>query len=871
VVRQVVLTIPSIIIILATAHAVKAEGDPEVGYRVFLSVDPESGIVKGEGEIAFTNSSSLPLERIPLILYPNRFREPDPRIRDVNFERYYSPVFNPGHMTIERATVLGEGECAVEQLDGLPAGTYAALRPKEPLAPGAKVTVRLRWEVLVPDRYGLFGRRDGRLLAEGGLWPMVAARDRSGAFAPALGPIRATHEVKVSSKSGTTFVARTTEARNVFVAAGANLEPVFRLEAHPNANAPEVVVRGTDADTARKVALLVQGAAQIFHRDWVPGVAGPIDVVVGAVRDRLAHPAGDVLLVSDRVYEVLPYLESFHEREITRATFELLGRRALLRVEEGDAPWVAEAIAWVAVEDWDRARQGLKGDDVRGGLGTFDFIEGVDTQLKAPQFTDSDLYFGRISEPRDAVRDELDRFGTARPRGRFVAEKLRDKFGTAALKKIVKSSGAPFRARASKVAQEDLTLFFDLWLGPPPKEKVTIESREVVTLPTGEEAVKIVVRRETDDPRLAQVGEPVTVRFASDGVVEQKTWDGKGERGELIFPRHGVIYSIDVDPEGRIDQDYRGDFVFPSIGKLLLNRFDVNIDLNGGNTSSVSLGFTFHPRHDYHQSILMDAFYSATAQGGRVGYAYHFGSPITDIQFAQTAFVSGVFEKVEPGLLRFAANKYKESDGTICAYTLGYSIDNREPAARQTHGFHAGAAVESAWSPYLGGDFTYEKVSANFAYLFSPVEPLTFAFLAAGGQVFGPNPPTQALFDAGGEDGVRGIPTGDFLDRAFFVVKGEVRLTVLEDLDLDIIKLGWIRRIELAGFTDAGQVAYEFGSIFRAPGKWLWGAGAGIRFEIDIAGVRPLLVRFDVAWRCDSGPGPDKGAPQFYLGVGQSF
>src|SRR5947208_81503 len=101
--------------------------------------------------------------------------------------------------------------------------------------------------------------------------------------------------------------------------------------------------------------------------------------------------------------------------------------------------------------------------------------------------------------------------------------------------------------------------------------------------------------------------------------------------------------------------------MWPAIAKVLLNRFSVSLDLNGGNTSSVDAGFTVHPLHDYRQSILVDAFYTPSAQGGRLGYAYHFGSPITSISFAQTVYASGTFERLAGGLLRFASSSLSES------------------------------------------------------------------------------------------------------------------------------------------------------------------------------------------------------------------
>ena len=862
-----------IIIVLLLAPGRSHAADPLASYTFSLEIDPESGLVVGEGEIALVNSSAGPLERLPLILYPNRFATQDPLVNDVNFERYYSYRFHPGDMKLVRLVGAGGVPCDFEVLEGMPAGTYVAVKLPEPVPPGKTARIGVRFETRVPDRFGPFGRRSGRLVTEGGLWPLVPARDRSGEFAPKLGPMRSRNDITARATSGTAFVAPAKVARTVFVGAGPDMEPAYHRDAVPALLAPGITIRAAkDDDRLGRIAGIIEAAAQVFQRDWFPvDKPEPIEVVIAPVRDRIAHAGGDAIFVSDRAFEVLPYLDGFHERELTRATFELLARRACLELEEADAAWVSEVIGWVAIQEWDLKRQGLKGSDVREGLGTFDFIQFIDTQLRAPQFTDSDLYFGQIWEPRNAVRDELDRFGTVRSRGRVIAEKLRDKIGSARLKTLVTSIGIPFRERASRVAQEDMADFFELWLGPAPHEQLHIDAREPATLPGGKEGIAITVRRETDRPLLPKVGDPVMVQVNSGGESDRQCWDGKGDQGTLVFPRRGWWYSVELDPEGRIEEGYRGDDLFPSIGKLLLNRLSFSLDLNGGNTSSVDVGFTIHPHHDYQQSILVDAFYTSTAQGGRLGYAYHFGSPITEIQFAQSAFVSVTAEHLQPGLLRLANETLTESTGMLAAYTLGYSIDTREAALHQAHGVHLGMEVEAAQAQWLGGDFTYQKASANALYIFCPFRPLSFAFAAGGGQVLGDNPPSQVLFDVGGEDGVRGVRTGDFVDRAAFIAKGEVRLNVLEDLDVGVLKLFWLRSVELAAFTDAGDVKYNFGTVFRAPAQWKWGAGGGIRFEIDALGVRPLLLRFDIAWRCDSGTGPDRGKPQYYLGVNEPF
>src|SRR5271156_1985660 len=92
---------PIVVLVLTLANHALA-GEPDASYDLSLSIDPESGLVVGEGQIALVNSSAIPLERLPLILYPNRFATLERRVNDVNFERYYSYRFHGGGMKIAR-------------------------------------------------------------------------------------------------------------------------------------------------------------------------------------------------------------------------------------------------------------------------------------------------------------------------------------------------------------------------------------------------------------------------------------------------------------------------------------------------------------------------------------------------------------------------------------------------------------------------------------------------------------------------------------------------------------------------------------------------------------------------------------------------
>ncbi|MEZ0230038.1 MAG: hypothetical protein ACAI25_15545, partial [Planctomycetota bacterium] len=115
--HRLAIVAAAIIIVLLASPAARAGGEPEATYTFTLSVDPRTGIVTGDGHIAFTNSSATPLDRVPLILYPNRFATRDPLLNDVNYGRYYSWRFDAGAIKLERIVGPGGVPCDIEAIE----------------------------------------------------------------------------------------------------------------------------------------------------------------------------------------------------------------------------------------------------------------------------------------------------------------------------------------------------------------------------------------------------------------------------------------------------------------------------------------------------------------------------------------------------------------------------------------------------------------------------------------------------------------------------------------------------------------------------------------------------------------------------------
>ena len=165
---------PLLIALLACATVAE---EPGVAYRFDLSLDPASGVLRGQGTLRYRNDTTLPMVEIPLVLYATRFRRQDSGITDQNFDRYYVRWFDAGDMVLSSARVGGKRlRVRSDSRKDLPLGCLEWLQLPVPLAPGAWVEVDLTYATGSP-----VGRPAP---AQSWIWPVLHTR-RSRARPPA--------------------------------------------------------------------------------------------------------------------------------------------------------------------------------------------------------------------------------------------------------------------------------------------------------------------------------------------------------------------------------------------------------------------------------------------------------------------------------------------------------------------------------------------------------------------------------------------------------------------------------------------------------------------------------------------------------------
>lgn len=854
--------------------------------RFELTLGEEGESLSGKGSLELRNLSPNHVQRLPLVLYPARFRTLDPEIDDVVFDRFYTRWFQAGDMRLSK---LESGGVALEakEVEGFPAGSALWVRLPRPLAPGAWLRLELEFSLKVPERLGTFGREGGRLVLEAGFLPYLPRGDHSGPPARAelklaLAP---TSHPDLQSWSGLLGGARV-EAKAGAELSWAGRSPALALgpaeswsEGPPDTPRVEVLApEDEDADRRKRLVRLAGEAALALESVTGEAPQGRVTFVRAPLRDRFLSTADQVVFYSDRLFRVFPLLERFHALEVGRAVILSLVRQRLAERDLGpDRDWICEGIAWWVARRWAEGKSGIKGVNVRAGLKFLDFIPAFDRLLRAPRFPGSDLFYGRFYEPWDSVPDDFARALSRRARGRVPLEKLRDKLGEVALeawvKAALKPTGAHPRASAATLAGEELDAFFQLWLSGDGRRapRADLELEELETLrehPDGTRDVKLRITR-VGDPRIGRVGEPVEVRGVDAEDRETRVrWDGRGDMGEVVLRHGGGWFSpIELDPDGRINQSIAGPDQIPLAPfKLLVNRVRLRPDLNGGNRNEGALGVTLIPGYDYSHRVAIDAFYEEDERGVNLGYGRGFGWAIDQRRFGLGVGFDATLAELEQGVLSSSAGLV-ESEGTLLSYGAGVSIDTRRFRLDPSTGLAIGGHYEFA-DRHFGTDFRFHKFDLDLTLIFTPWRGTTFGAEILVGQIVGNDIPTQRLFDAGGENTVRGIRTSRFVDRALIAVRGEIRQTLWTDLDLNFLYLFYLRRFQAVLFLDSGDVGRDLDAVFRARTDWKWGTGAGIRIWGDSFGVTRFVLRFDVGFRIDD---TNDLGPQYYLGVGQSF
>lgn len=827
-----------------------------VSYQIDARLDPEERTLEGTARIELDNPTPAPLDRVYLWLYPNRFAEPPRALSDVNRTWIYPRGFDPGSIML-----LG-GPPAV-LLDHPRAGkrTLAMVALDTPIAPAGRATLDVAFRVRIPARYGPFGCAAGVCTLAAGWYPMVAFLDGAGWNLDAP-PARGDIEARVRSPWTTVIGAvvcdraRLEDALDAPIVAyerfyaarrscaGVDLAYVSRFRPPPPAKAR--IPYGVENFYEHGLDVACDALEMLRELGLGPTDGRPLTFVEAPLRHEIAQAHGDVVLVSDRAWRILPLerFRRFHSLQVARAIFAaLVERRVAAREAERDLAWVPDAVASYLVDLY-AVRAHRRREYARDMLRYFAFVPEIDSLIYAPKVAFTTAYFGAV-EDADPWRDDLRRFANDQPRGKRVYEKLGDLLEARVVDvmRLAMVEGVPLRRAAERVAGRDMSWFFAQWLGPYPPGDVAIAEVD-----SEARAGRFVHR-----VRVVKQGavEPIVLWARDDDGHEVRLrWEGDGPEHVYEFESGAPLDVVHVDPRERLlerlsglHDDLRLDNRRPARFKLVWTDLAALLDVT---QLAVAFHATFSLRrvYDLRNNAVVGFFRSPVQDyGGVLGYGRSFGVRADENRLTGYGFAAVSAARLNE---RFAlAVAEPARPGTQLQSSVGLGYDDRVWHIDPQRGRSARLSIRPALT-LLDEDSTLATYSAvgEATQLVRAAAGHVLAFELSFASAFGDVRVAPQLVGVG----LVGYEADELLGRGAAALRFEYRHTFVQGLDWNIAQIHRGRGLGGAIFLGAASLAdcEAWPDGWFASDSAFFNAGYSLRAFFDELGVQQALMRVDV-------------------------
>jgi hypothetical protein len=871
--------------VLGVAPPALAAAPPR--YHITASVALAAPQVVGTVTIDFTNSTPQPLDHLVLLLFPNRFAQPDARVDDVNRPYiWWREEFDPGGMTLHSVQAdETPAETRPLSFPGLPEGCALEVRLPAPLLPGTATRITAQFETTVPRRYGAFGVAGDMLTALGGWYPSLAWVRNDGTWAVDTLPPAAEFNVELSVASDLSVLLN----GQYFPA------PSPQIQAHVGNVHDLTLIAATDLQREETVA--GQTRILFFHRPerlasrlsfgptpveitlealrdivadrpaTVPAPGPELVVVAAPLRWYLTAPGEGMVVISDRALKVVRVLRPFHERQIAEAVYaELLWPRLTARESPADAAWVREGLGDTLGRRY-LAEQYPAERSTQDWIETFNIFAIVDRFETAPKIPFAETMFENVPEA-DPLHERITTYNNRLPPGHVVVGKLRQRLGDDAFRQVIDQcvdSPEAFRACSARVSGQDLSDFYAQWLQPYPKINYAFTDVRLDSAHEGGAFMsELGVRRETTRP----IEEPVDVALRSiGGQTVLVRWDGHGDSAHLRVATPWHAWQAVIDPNRQLIETTRADNAHPPILQLVLDSAEVEVSSTEFGVSGLVVA---RRRYDYQQDLAVLGSWTNRSIGVGVGPRLHWGVRNDPNSYRNNlygfynvqALDAGFENKQQPGV-RTAG--HINGLGVRYDYNTIVSYDNPTQAVQ--------ARLFADWfDRALGSGYNYVDWGAGLVV----THPLWTHRTVLAGEIFNgfSEPlgaslvPNQGLFSLGGSLSIRGIGAEEELARNIFLLRAELRQSVYPEVDLNLFDTLVLRRAQVHVFVDSGQVANSAGAVYD-PAGYAVGVGIGLGAVYEFMGFFPSTAYLELATQA-RGPGSASDV-QVLFGTRQAF
>ena len=881
--------------------------DP-VAVHVAARIAPLRGEIEGEAELRVRVGEGE--DHVALWLYADRLAVA-PGVLD---EQSYRLVY-PG----ERA--LGAAHLADVRVDGRTvtprrrAEDRSAGRARDafgalhdvPVEPGRAriLTIRLRFQVRVPERFGRLGRVDDGVALAGPWYPIVVDGD--------AWDFRVPHQLSLELVGGGALVAGDSPISRdrllyegvgpyVPVLVAPALREVVRAPVSWGAGeatrgpALRVVMRAPDGDALAdlaaverhtvddaavdRAALALAGASETLRRAGLAGAPGRVTALVVPSRSELVGVAPGVVLLSDRFGEVAPIDATlrFHDRAATRGFLRARIAAVSTALEPArDRPF-ADDVRAALLAELDEARRHGHALTVQELLGFAAFHPLVDQLLYAPQVPFPDVFFAGL-EDRERLREDPMRAFVPIAGGRRLLDAARSAHGAAfaAVAETLLDGRTPARAALARGDVEPARV--DAWLAAPMRPR----NYRLGAVRTTRDGADFVHRVEVlrDVPVGAeQPIEPVEVEATTaSGETVHGHWEGRGARGLVTLRTREPLADVLLDPRQRLVQSpaladghpRADDATTHPFRPPILQALTATYSAAEGRLDGV-LDVALRRRFDLDTSWALRLDSGPASTGGAVRYLRGVGPKRDDNNRIGALSFGLELERLRAdfGEGAGAGSSSEGRTGWAGALLVAGGFDTRTYRLDPRHGGALGAALRLGGVLRDDGSLSASVGAAVRGAIMLPMGTRNALLLAGGAGVTLGRPLPGELQSLGGLGALRGLRSDSLLGRGRVYVVAEHRATLLADLGWSLAGVVFVREVQLGVFAGAGVVVDER----RADGEAgrdvaaAADAGGGLRVHFHYGGVQPGVLVLDLAMPIVGGQGL---GPAPYIAFDQYF
>lgn len=863
-------------------------GAESPSYRIDAAVTASPARVAGTVHLTFVNPTAAPLQEAVLLLQPNRFAsvEADAAVDDFNRPYVYpEQEFDPGRIDVRvwEGDAEGGADSVLAQetvvAPHLCAGCAVRVRLPSPLAPAERCRLTLRFETVVPHRFGSFGEYDGQLTLVGGWHPLLADLEPDGWHLDAP-PAPARFDAALSVPGNLTAVLNGTEgqggrlelhaeqARYLTLIAGSGFERHQR-----DVGSTQIVLLSRSEALTSRISfdpdppeLILDALADALQQAPAPLTAAPSSLLVveAPLRLSLIAPSQGLLVISDRSMKVNELLRPFHERQLAQALYAEWVRRSRPRGDGRDGIWVTEGVAHSLADRYLAQRPPTR--SVHDWIELFNLFAVVDRFETAPKVPFVDAFFERWPVV-DPLHEQVTTFNNDLPPGHVIVDKQRAELGEDEFQRLTDayvSGDEDWRQQLQSQCGARCGPLLEQWLQPYPELNYAVAD-EHLNEPAGAGFRQTVsVRRDSDRP----IEEPVDISIRSiGGELVRVRWNGPGAVGEVVAETQQRAWRAVIDPDRRLIETTRVDNAQPKELQLVLDSAEVEISSTEFGFAALAVG---RQRYDYTKDIAIAGIYTNRGVGTAIGPRLHFGPPNDANTYRHNLFgfysvqaLDSSFNEDNQPTVRTSG--HSNGLGLRYDYSDVYAYDNPTDSlrARLFGDWYDGAVGSSYDYADWGGSFTFTKA------LWTPRTVLAGEVTNGFSQpIGGSRVPLQGQFSLGGSRSIRGVGAEEEIARNIFLVRAEIRRSVYPEVDLNFMDLAVLRRAQLRLFVDSGQVSDSAGAIYD-PSGYAVGVGTGFGFTYEFLGFFPAMAYLEIATRVDRS---DKlGDVQVLFGSRQAF